>query len=124
MTVDELKNAVMFQTNNDTDDVADFTPYLLDYINEGYDNLVFPYAGAHIGTTDYPRLSANADEPNLPTWSHHAIADYATYRIYQNGNATKQSRGVQFLGAFNVAQHRLMNEPITGPVTTFKNVPW
>ena len=36
MTVGEIKNAVMFQTNNDTDDVGDFLPYLMDYINEGY----------------------------------------------------------------------------------------
>ena len=48
MTVGEIKNAVMFQTNNDTDDVGDFLPYLMDYINEGYDLLVFAYTDTHL----------------------------------------------------------------------------
>lgn len=36
MNLLEIKNMVMFQTNNDADDLGDFLPYLEDYINEGY----------------------------------------------------------------------------------------
>ena len=40
MTLAEIKNLIMFQTNNDKDDLGDYLPYLMDYINEGYDRLV------------------------------------------------------------------------------------
>ena len=41
MTLNEIKQAVMFQTDNDRDDLGDFMPYLLGYINEGYDRLLY-----------------------------------------------------------------------------------
>lgn len=127
MTVEQIKNAVMFQTNNDTDDVGDFTPYLLDYINDGYDRLLYAYASEHtsdVADADYPRLSAETDVPLVPVWAHSAIVDYATYKVYQNGNATKQNRSVQFLGAFREIQSKLGNAPLTGEVKTFSNIPW
>ena len=127
MTVEEIKNSVMFQTNNDTDDVGDFTPYLLDYINDGYDRLLYVYATLHTSdavAADYPRLSAGTDVPLIPVWAHGAIVDYATYKVYQNGNATKQNRSVQFLGAFREIQAKLGNAPLTGEVKNFSNIPW
>ena len=40
MTLKQIQDQVMFQTNNDADDLPDFLPHLHDYINEGYDLLV------------------------------------------------------------------------------------
>ena len=39
MNLADIKSAIMHQTNNDADDLGDFLPYLVDYINEGYDRL-------------------------------------------------------------------------------------
>ena len=61
MTVSEIKNEIMFQTNNDTDDLGDFLPYLMDYINEGYDRLVYAFAQVHLkADTDYVNIRSAA----------------------------------------------------------------
>ena len=39
MTLAEMKAHVMFQTNNDAEDVGDYLPSLLNYLNDGYDRL-------------------------------------------------------------------------------------
>ena len=122
MTVGEIKNAVMFQTNNDTDDVGDFLPYLRDYINEGYDLLVFAYTGAHLSGDD--ALNADTEIPALPVWTHHAIADYATWCVYRNGNSQKQQRGYAFRSAFDDVRTQILGMGKDGGrVTNFINIP-
>lgn len=100
MTFKEIKEQAMFQTNNDASDLGDFAPHIDDYINEGYGELVFAYTGKRVGDDEYPALAINTDVPNLPSWTHRALADYATWMIYRNGNPLKQQRGFAFNSAF------------------------
>ena len=37
MTLAEIKDQIMFQTNNDAEDIEDYLPHVVDYINDGYD---------------------------------------------------------------------------------------
>lgn len=113
MTVAEIKNRVMFQTNNDTDDLNDFLPYLLGYINEGYDRLAYAYAGMHLsgtGTDEYHTLTSDTDVPAIPVRYHPAIADFATWLVYRNGNIQKQNRGTAFLRSFEEYLAQIRNE--------------
>jgi hypothetical protein len=100
MTFAEIKEQVMFQTNNDADDLDDYLPHVDDYVNEGYDRLVKAWAKNHVPADDYPKLEEDDDEPSLPGWTHRALADYATWLIYRNGNPQKQQRGLYFLRHF------------------------
>ena len=105
MNLLELKQQVMFQTGNDADDLGDFQPHLTDYLNEGYDRLMMAYLREHIGSEgDYPALGHDKSLPELPEWLHRAIADYATWMVYRNGSAEKQSRGYVFRRAFEEAE--------------------
>lgn len=114
MTLEEIKAQVMFQTNNDVEDLDDFEPHLNDYINEGYDRLVYSYTGAHVAAeTDYSPLAIDSDVPALPMYSHRALVDYATYLVYRNGNSVKQNRGMAFYGSFSEIESRLMSERAT-----------
>lgn len=103
MTVEEIKNRVMFQTNNDVDDMEDFMPYLMGYINEGYDRLVYAFAKVHLSDDpedQYCDLVDDMDVPALPVRFHPYIADWATWLVYRNGNPQKQQRGIPFRNAF------------------------
>lgn len=126
MTVAEIKNAVMFQTNNDADDVGDYLPYLLDYINEGYDMLVFAWDKVHLDSTHetYVPLVEDADAPATPEWTHRALADWATWLVYRNGNPQKQNRGYQFRAAFEEILRKVISEGGSGGrVRNFFNIP-
>lgn len=109
MTLAEIKNMVMFQTNNDADDLGDYLPYLETYINDGYDRLVVAYVKQHVSSdsNDYTPLTHDKSTPNLPDWSHQAIADWATWLIYRNGNAQKQNRGYQYRSQFAEVEAQL-----------------
>ena len=98
MTLLELKNLIMFQTNNDADDLGDFLPHIVTYINEGYDLLVHAWCGerVHMDSDTYIPLLSDKSQPELPEWTHKAIADWATWLIYRNGNSNKQARGYRF----------------------------
>lgn len=97
MTLQELKKRVMFQTNNDADDIGDFLPHVTDYINDGYDHAMLAWNGQHVSADgDYTPLTHDKSRPELPDWMHMAIADWATWLVYRNGSAPKQSRGYQF----------------------------
>lgn len=98
MTLAEIKNLIMFQTNNDKDDLGDFLPYLTDYINEGYDRLMTAWCGEHVSVDSdvYIPLKHDKSQPETPDWTHKAIADWATWLIYRNGSSNKQSRGAVF----------------------------
>lgn len=126
MTVGEIKNAVMFQTNNDVDDIADYIPYLIGYIGEGYDKLVFAFAGVHPSAGDavYRPLRADHDVPATPEWTHRALADWATWMIYRNGNSQKQQRGYAFRSAFDEVMARVLSEGgDKGKPKNFFNIP-
>ena len=124
MNVLEIKNEVMFQTNNDIDDLPDFLPHLNDYINEGYDKLVYAYAGEHLSESKYPTLREGSDSPKLPDWTHRALADYATYMIYRNGNPQKQQRGYAYLSLFNETRNEIRDQGGNrGKVRNFFNIP-
>ena len=107
MTLNDIRNHVLFQTQNDADDLGEFQPALEQYINEGYDKLVYIVTGGgHLddkdkaGEVEYATLVGGTEEPALPAWTHRAIADYATYMIYRNGNAIKQNRGMAYYQSF------------------------
>lgn len=100
MTLSEIQAQIMFQTNNDADDLGDFTPHIDDYINEGYDRIMFVWDHQHVPSEDYPRLADGEDVPGLPGWIHRYIADWATWLIYRNGNPQKQSRGMAYRESF------------------------
>lgn len=111
MNFGEIKKRVMFQTNNDADDLGDFLPHLNDYINDGYDRLVVAYAGKHVSSdsVDYTPLTNDKASPALPDWTHSAIADWATWLIYRNGNIQKQNRGYQYRSTFEAIEAQLLS---------------
>lgn len=121
MTVAEIKNMVMFQTNNDAEDLGDFMPHLLHYINEGYE-ILLKAAGKPGVSEAQPFLATDNMSPDLPGWAHRALADYATWLIYRNGNPAKQQRGYAFRNAFEEARLRVI-EDAKGKVTHFTNIP-
>ena len=100
MTLQDIQEHIMHQTNNDADDLGDYLPHIDDYINEGYDRIVVIWDNQHVPSDDYPRLTASTDVPNLPEWIHRYIADWATWLIYRNGNPQKQQRGRAYWQAF------------------------
>lgn len=100
MTLKEIKDQVMFQTNNDAEDIDDYLPHVDDYINDGYDRLVSAWTKNHVPQEDYPRLTEDDDEPNLPEWLHRYLTDWATWLVYRNGNPQKQQRGMAYRYAF------------------------
>ena len=110
MTFAEIKNEVMFQTNNDAEDIGDYLPYVNDYINEGYDRLVKVWTKSHVPQGEYYRLEDDRDEPNLPEWTHRAICDWATWLVYRNGNPQKQQRGMAYRNAFEEICARMADE--------------
>ena len=93
MTLSEIQDQIMFQTNNDADDLGDYLPHLNDYINEGYDRICIIWDNSHVPCENYPALTDGTDVPNLPEWMHRYIADWATWLVYRNGNPQKQQRG-------------------------------
>lgn len=109
MTFAEIKAQVMFQTNNDAEDLEDYLPHVDDYVNEGYDRLVKAWEKNHVPTVT-PWLKEDEDVPQLPEWTHRALADYATWLVYRNGNPQKQQRGLYFLRAFEEVLTRISDE--------------
>ena len=110
MTFGEIKDQVMFQTNNDADDIEDYLPHVDDYVNDGYDRLVKAWSRSHIPQEDYPRLERDEDVPNLPEWTHRALCDWATWLVYRNGNPQKQQRGLYFRTAFEEILAKIQGE--------------
>ncbi len=110
----------MFQTNNDASDLSDFAPHLTDYINEGYDLLLYAELGVHVGDTGYAALSGDSDVPKTSAWTHRALADYATWMVYRNGNPLKQQRGYAFNNAFMTVYGKVNSGQ--GQTITFTNM--
>ena len=110
MTLLEIQEQVMFQTNNDADDLGDFTPHLTDYVNDGYDQIARVWDHKHVPSEDYPRLTEDTDEPLVPEWMHRYITDWATWLVYRNGNPQKQQRGNAFRMSFLDLLSRIADE--------------
>lgn len=110
MTLAEIKNQIMFQTNNDAEDIDDYLPHVIDYINDGYDRLVKVWTKNHIPQEDYPRLTEDTDVPRVPEWTHRALCDWATWLVYRNGNPQKQNRGMAYYSAFNEVLSKISDE--------------
>ena len=130
MTLGEIKALIMFQTSNDVEDVGDFLPSLLVYINDGYDRLALAYADKHVtrASENYPSLAEDVDEPNLPEWTHKGVADWATWLVYKNGNPNKQQRGMAFrYSADEILKQIALNGGLSaetkGKITNFSNIP-
>lgn len=124
MTVSELKNRIMYQTGNDGEDVSDHLPWVLEYLNEGYDKLVVAYAKDHVGSESYPKLENDDDSPKLPEWVHYALADFATWCIYRNGSAQRQQRGLRYLASFDEAVVSVRSDPANkNAARNFFNIP-
>ena len=79
MTLAEIKNQIMFQTNNDAEDIDDYLPHVVDYINDGYDRLVKVWTKSHMPQDGYTPLADDSDEPAVPEWTHRALCDWATW---------------------------------------------
>lgn len=112
MTLKQIKHLVMFNTNNDIDDISDFLPYLTQFINEGYDRLTIVWDYKHVSSDseEYPSLSSDGDEPALPEWTHIALADWATWRLYEVGNPQKQQRGLQYRNSFLLVESKIKEQ--------------
>lgn len=68
-------------------------------------------------------LAEDDDIPKLPRWTHAALADWATWRLYMNGNPQKQNRGMVYRAAYDEVFRRLhpYNEALTG-FSQFRNL--
>lgn len=112
MTLGEIKYHVMYQTNNDADDIGDYQPHLIDYINEAYDRLVNVWDNQHtrFAKVDYPRLANDTDVPLTPEWTHRYLADWATWLVYRNGNPQKQQRGIAYRSSFEQMLSQVADE--------------
>lgn len=76
-------------------------PAIDGYVNAGYDQILYAFTQLHIDMgTVFVSLKNGKDVPLVPDWTHDAIADYATYLMYRNGNTQKQSRGQMYLQNF------------------------
>lgn len=100
MTLGEIKDQIMFQSNNDPEDIEDYLPYVTDYINDGYDRIMVVWQKDHVPGVNYERLTYDSDEPELPEWLHRYLCDWATWLVYRNGNPQKQQRGRAYYESF------------------------
>ena len=108
MTLEAMKHQVMFQTGNDAADLGDFLPHITDYLNDGYDRLLWAMCGMHLSDESvFAPLMHDRSEPQLPDWAHAAVVDWATWRIYRNGAPARQNRGLPFRAAFEETERKL-----------------
>ena len=123
MTVSEIKNRIMYQTGNDGEDITDHLPWVLEYVNQGYDRMLAAYVKRHVGDEEDPLLSEDEDIPKLPDWVHYALADFATWCIYRNGNTQRQQRGMRYLASYEDALVDLRSDPAGAAAINFYNIP-
>jgi len=110
MTVKEIKDMIMHQfMQMEPEDVQAYLPYMITYVNEGYDKLVFAWAKTHTGTEYFPLLTNDSQIPQIPERYHKALMDWATWCMYRNGNQQKQQRGYEYRRAFEEALLEIAN---------------
>lgn len=108
--VQEIKDFIMHQfMDMEPEDVREYLPYLMVYVNEGYEKLVHAWAKVHVGSNDFPRLVSDNDVPAIPERYHKLLCDWATWCMYRNGNAQKQNRGQAYLYAFQDGIAEILN---------------
>lgn len=125
MTVGEIKEAAMFQSQNDIEDIDDFRPVLAEYLDEAYDRLVYAYAGVHPAedNEEWPLLRTDGDEPRTPAWTHLSLADWVTWRILSIGSSAKQQQGMVFRQSFELDLLKATAEGEAGKIRNFFNIP-
>lgn len=107
MLMGEIRDLVMHQIGDDLDDLKDYQPYIERYIMDGYDRLHKAYHKKHLCDKAVFEIR---EYPELPTWMHAAIADFATYLMYRNGNQTKQARGMMYYQSFIEIENEAKSE--------------
>lgn len=124
MTVGEIKEAALYQSQNDIEDIEDFRPVLSEYLDEAYDRLVYAYAEAHPADgTDWPKLRADGEVPRTPDWTHMFLVDWVTWRILSIGSPAKQQQGMVFRQAFERGLLSAKEEGQGGKPQHFINIP-
>lgn len=98
MTAEMLAIRVLQQCNLDTDDLQEYGEQIIAYLNDGYERLYHKWYDRYM--PEEKRFMSFSDSPDLPKRMHLAIADWATWLMYRNGNVSKQNRGVAFKIAF------------------------
>ena len=92
MTFAEIKAEIMFQTNNDAEDIEDYLPYVVDYINDGYDRLMNVWEKDHVpGSHDrleYDRNCLSGFTGTSATGPHGLFTATATRRNRAEGCGT------------------------------------
>ena len=74
-----------------------------------------------VGIVSKPALEDENDEPQIPTWAHGALADYACWRFLSNGNPAKQAKGNVYYGRFAQQMQRIEPQAMRS-VTGYKNL--
>lgn len=74
-----------------------------------------------IGIVGKPDMEDESDEPQIPSWSHGALADYACWRYLSNGNPAKQAKANFYYGRFAQTMQRI-NAQGHGSVTGYRNL--
>lgn len=125
MTVREIKEAALFQSHNDIEDIEDFRPVLAEYLDEAYDRLVYAYANEHPedGSETWPKLKHDGDLPRTPEHTHLYLVDWVTWRIMSIGSTAKQQQGLVFRQAFEQGLLKTKEEGTAGRVDHFFNIP-
>ena len=122
MNLQELKEQVLFQIGTDLEEMDEALPFLLRFLNDGYDRLAMACFGQHV-SMDHPSLLPLAHDravPAIPVWAHGAIADWASWMLYRSGGASRQSRGYVFKSAFEETEKKLRLEKTA---QRFTNIP-
>ena len=65
-------------------------------------------------TFEAPEMLEETDEPELPQGAHMALADYATWRFYGNGNLAKQQRGEFYYRRFLMELEKITPKGLRG----------
>ena len=122
MNLQELKEQVLFQIGSDLEEMEEALPFLVRFLNDGYDRLAMVCFGRHVSMDDpvLTPLSHDRAVPAVPVWAHGAIADWASWMLYRSGGASRQSRGYVFKSAFEETEKKLRLEKQT---KQFINIP-
>lgn len=124
MNYGQIRDLAMMQMGLEAEDAADCEPALSAAINEAYDQLSFASTGLRVGDDEaLPPLKALNACPELPHWTHRALADWAVYRLCMNGGPAKAARGGAFQDAYRSILARMMMEKYRGGFYNTRRAP-